>query len=297
VTLVIDTSRPLRSPAAQVELVQAVLAADETDETEWVEWKSLLDLTRAEGRFAIASQILGFANRHPDRASRFVGGCAYLIVGAEPGTMSGQPVMDPADLDNALRPYLGDAGPVWSPLWPKVSGCHVLVVTVEAPRWGDPIFVLRKAFDRHEDGTVFVRRPGATRRASAAEMDHLLVRLLQRRGPLEMTELHDPFGFLDAIHALGGLLHVRGWAADPDIPTSPIKVAVAVNGTLICENVADHPRPDVAAARPGFGSAHGFAIDLPVEPGEHVIEVNARNVGPGKDTLLGRDVVRFYPWA
>ena len=62
----INTDRAFRTPDKLRELVKAIVDADVgTQETYWVEWKRPLPLTKAEGQFAIAKAILGFANREP----------------------------------------------------------------------------------------------------------------------------------------------------------------------------------------------------------------------------------------
>jgi hypothetical protein len=134
----IDIAAAIRRPTDQAALVQAVLAADWTDETHWLEWKSRLDLTAAEGRFTVAKAILGLANRHPDYSARAMQGCGYLVVGVEPANLVGLPPVDAADLDAQLRRFLGQEGPQWSPTWIPVDGTHVLLITVEPPRWATP---------------------------------------------------------------------------------------------------------------------------------------------------------------
>jgi hypothetical protein len=44
------------------------------------------------------------------------------------------------------------------------------VLTVEAPRWGDPVYSLLKEFGGHKAGVVFVRRPGRTDTADPGDM-------------------------------------------------------------------------------------------------------------------------------
>lgn len=191
----LDTSQPLRRPADLRQLVEAIRAAGVADEAHWVEWKSSLPLDALDGWFSISKQILGFANRHPDRAARFVGGLGYVVVGAEPGTVSGITPVDVAQLDDWLRGYLGNDGPVWSPTYVTVDGVEVLVVVVEPPRWGDRIFLLRKTYqppkrgNGADKGTVFIRREAKTERANDVEHDMLQDRLLrsQRQPGLELT--------------------------------------------------------------------------------------------------------------
>lgn len=97
-----------------------------------MEWKSWLDLTKASGRFSVARAILGFANREVEASRKFFEGVAYMVVGAEPGTVAGVTVTDTANLEQGVRTYLD--GPRWTPFYVQVGDEHVLVIAVEAPR-------------------------------------------------------------------------------------------------------------------------------------------------------------------
>lgn len=142
------------------------------------------DLTKAEGRFNAARVILSFANRMPDTASTVCGGLAYLIIGAEPGQVDGTAVIDAADLDNGLIKYLGGDGPRWSPNYVTVHGRDVLVILVEAPRWGDRIHALRRQLEGAQAGTVYVRSQSVSRPANPEELRRLEDRLLRgHQGP------------------------------------------------------------------------------------------------------------------
>jgi hypothetical protein len=176
----IDTAAAIRRPTDQAALVQAVLAADRTDETHWLEWKSRLDLTAVEGRFTVAKAVLGLANRHPDHAARAMQGNGYLMIGVEPANLVGLPPVDAADLDAQLRRFLGREGPQWSPTWIPIDGTHVLLITVEPPRWGDPIYLLHRDHGHFHAGTVFARRSTSTRPAGPAEMAYLQDRVRRR---------------------------------------------------------------------------------------------------------------------
>lgn len=65
----------------------------------------------------IVKAVLSFANRQPDEASRTFGGCAYLLVGVEPGTLAGVQPIDAATLESSLVQYIGSDSfwPSWSP--------------------------------------------------------------------------------------------------------------------------------------------------------------------------------------
>jgi hypothetical protein len=181
VALDVDTGVPLRRPAELVRLIRAILDADPNDETDWLEWKSRLGLTSAAGRFPIAKGILGLANRIPTRAQANCGGIGYVVIGAEPGSVTGVLAVDPAQLDDGLSPYVGGArGPGWSATYVQVDGSSVLVVMVEAPKAGDPIYTLRKTYDNFRAGTVFTRKNGKTAPADDHDIDALQARLRAR---------------------------------------------------------------------------------------------------------------------
>ena len=75
-----------------------------------------------------------------------------------------------------MASYLGRDGPQWNPDLEEVDGLTVLVITVEAPRQGDPIFTLEKQFESYRNGDVFVRRAGKTEKASAVDIRALTSR-------------------------------------------------------------------------------------------------------------------------
>lgn len=175
----IDTSGPLRGPRDLQRLVGAVVAAGSADESGWLECKSDLDLTKPEGRYKVARAILGFANRMPDTAANTCGGVAYILIGAEPGKVSGTQVIDTSNLEHGLTNYLGGDGPVWTPLYLQIDGKDVLVVMVEPPKWGDRMATLRKQSNGLPAGTVFVRAQSNTRPANDDEIKMLEDRFLR----------------------------------------------------------------------------------------------------------------------
>src|ERR1022692_3716789 len=157
-SLAVDASRALRSPHELSELVDAILGASENDESDWIEWKSALGLHEKGAQGTIARNVLGMANRQPDYAARYAGGCGYIVIGAEPGNCIGVDEIDPAVLSQGIQRYLGAEGPGWGAQYVHHHGKSVLVVTVEPPRSGDRIFTLQKEFIKYRAGTVFVRR-------------------------------------------------------------------------------------------------------------------------------------------
>jgi hypothetical protein len=79
-----------------------------------------------------------------------------------------------------------------------------------------------------------------------------------------------PWGNFEGVTASGGALSVGGWALDPDSPTSPGTVHVYVDGVGTAISAAGS-RPDVGAAFPGVGDAHGFTWSTAVAPGRHTV--------------------------
>lgn len=104
----------------------------------------------------------------------------------------------------------------------------------------------------------------------------------------------NPVGNVDSvIRTTATTVQVQGWAFDPDT-NAPISVAVTANGYPAATATANSNRPDVAAAYPLYGPAHGFAISVPITAAETQLCVTARNVGAGSDSSLGcTDVPRW----
>lgn len=86
--LSIGTSRPLRTPGELAALISAVVGALPEDERDWLEWKRSLDLGDKVVQGVIARTILGMANRTVAGAMRAVGGFGYIVIGAEPGSVT-----------------------------------------------------------------------------------------------------------------------------------------------------------------------------------------------------------------
>jgi hypothetical protein len=97
----------------------------------------------------------------------------------------------------------------------------------------------------------------------------------------------NPVGRLDAVTGGKGQVTAAGWALDPNT-ASPIEVAVFVDGVFALQQTATASRPDIAAAYPGFGAAHGFSLPVTVKAGKHAVCVFGINTGPGDaNTVFG----------
>jgi hypothetical protein len=154
----------------------------------------------------VARAVLGMANRLPDRAGPVCEGLGYVVVGAEPNNLCGIDSVDPATFDEITESYVGGVeGPHWTPSYISVDGRNVLVVTVEQPRQGDPIFTLRKEYIGNRSGTVFVRKHGRTAPADANDLDALQARLLAgvpANADLKVSLTgHDPLPWLNSAAA------------------------------------------------------------------------------------------------
>lgn len=90
------------------------------------------------------------------------------------------------------------------------------------------------------------------------------------------TDGREPLGSLDRVRAAPGLLRLQGWAGDPDSP-APTQLRVSYDGRQVLQTPTSLARPDVAAL--GLGPTTGFALDLPIVPGGHLVCVDAQNSG------------------
>lgn len=96
----------------------------------------------------------------------------------------------------------------------------------------------------------------------------------------------DPTGIFDVAALPDGRIRLIGWTVDPDT-VAPTDVHVYVDGVGHNLGAADDHRPDIAAAFPGYGAAHGLATTLNgFPPGPHQVCVFAINRGTGANRLL-----------
>lgn len=94
-----------------------------------------------------------------------------------------------------------------------------------------------------------------------------------------------PIGMVDAIVASAGTITVSGWTLDQDT-ASPTPVHIYVDSSGVAY-IADQPRPDVAAAFPGYGPNHGFSFTVPASPGAHTVcAYGINSVGTGSNVAL-----------
>lgn len=179
--LSLDTSRQLRSVSELSDLVKAIATAPSTEsEPDWLEWKREADLSERKWHARIAKFIAGFANRNPAVAKLQAGGCGYLILGAEPGSVAGVDPVDNAKLHDGVARFVGTRVR-WGPQYVSYQGHQVLVVTIEPPDFGDRIAsILTEYTDGSSPecrrGDVFIRRAGKTEQATQDDYDMLVER-------------------------------------------------------------------------------------------------------------------------
>lgn len=156
---------------------------DDTFESTYLELKGPLDLSTAEHKFKISKAILSFANRDPQAAAPYLDGHALIVIGAGGGATTGTTRIEDHQLVKAFEPYLGDAerSPRWTVHRRRVNDTKdVLIIDVDAPQPGDPIYTLKKAFERHLPGTIFARPSTASEPADPASIDMLSRRVVGR---------------------------------------------------------------------------------------------------------------------
>jgi len=102
-----------------------------------------------------------------------------------------------------------------------------------------------------------------------------------------VTVRGDPLGSLDEVGFSSGSATVRGWVARVGV-TQVVQVRVTVDGGTVAGPVnAELNRPDVAAAVPGVGPAHGYLLTVAVPPAGGRVCVDVQNPDIGTWTNVG----------
>lgn len=163
------------------------------DESEWLEFKANLDLAKRPERPVLAKAIVAFANRDSELAARHMDGRGIIVVGLETHNLIGVQVMDPAQLHDAIQPYLANPAPHWDYEYRPYKDTHVLVVTIDPPQPGDPIHCIAKNGDQVKDGDIYVRGRGRSAPATSDELSRLSARFLaaNSQGPQLQVSVHE----------------------------------------------------------------------------------------------------------
>jgi hypothetical protein len=108
-----------------------------------------------------------------------------------------------------------------------------------------------------------------------------------------------PIGKFESIKRATGStnLSITGWTLDPDT-TSPLSVAVTLDGKASPTLRASVVRTDVAKTYPAYGASHGISAVLIASTAEHTVCLTAKNVDGGSDASLGcKEINAVHPVA
>ena len=113
----------------------------------------------------------------------------------------------------------------------------------------------------------------------------------------QTIQVRNAFGYLDTVTATPGHITATGWALNPNDPGEHVEIHVydtSASGTRGYPGFrAGRSRPDVAAAFAGYGTDHGYGVDIPsFEPGRHTVCTYAITTSGGAgNTQLGCQTV------
>ncbi len=195
------------------QILDHVIAVGDEAETNYLEVKGPLDLTAAEGIAKVTKFLLGVANRQLRDAARHFHGYAVLVIGAQKGEALGVPRgVEPHELDDRLRPYLGSQFPSFE--YGRITvneDREVLFVIAPPPQDGQTIFPCHKNYqgakriDNLEDGAIYVRGASNTRPARSGEVLALVERACGA-GKAPITLDVEVLGPVNRVDRLGELL-------------------------------------------------------------------------------------------
>ncbi len=98
---------------------------------------------------------------------------------------------------------------------------------------------------------------------------------------------HNPYGHVKSVAQVSARYYrVSGWAVDND-SNAPLKIAVFVDGRRHARATANRAHPAVPASYGYHGAAHGFAVNVRVPLGRHLICVKSSNHGAGHPRRIG----------
>ena len=107
-----------------------------------------------------------------------------------------------------------------------------------------------------------------------------------------------PVGHVDAITpGANGQIRITGWAFDPDLPTTSVKVIIYRDGHTAATVTTAAVRSDVNKIY-GITGKHGFTAYISASPGKHTIQVKAVNIGGASGNPIfgsGTPTVVGYP--
>ena len=167
------------------DFIQKVAGAGDLIERHFIELKSEIDPTAKDGATKVAKFILGAAHRDPERAAKYLGGYAVMLLGVGANDVRGLARFEAKDLVGAVQQYLGEPGPRWDFVRVRVDDDHdVIVITAEPPVVGKVWPCCREGVGL-ADGRIYIRGDGETREANHDEVRALFERV--RGAPAEVA--------------------------------------------------------------------------------------------------------------
>lgn len=167
-------------------LVRALAATDDRDERHYLEMKSQADLTTKVDRAKVAKFVLGAANRMPDRAARYFDGHAVMVLGVAHEQLTSIPPFEPHEVEQYVATFTGTPGPSWDFQSVSVDDADVVVIFVDPPRQGDPLWAcMADGPEKLVDGRIYTR-DGSTRPATGADIRMLAKRTASPQATAEL---------------------------------------------------------------------------------------------------------------
>jgi len=175
-------------------------------------------------------------------------------------------------------------------------------VTIEALIDGAKVATVAANASRPDVGAAYPgygNGHGFTVTAPASLGSHTLCLTLDNAGPSAANSSFGcravtvtsgaPIGNLEIATVSGGWLQIRGWAFDPDGPTTPVSMSATVNGGAPMAITANVSRADIATAYAAYGAGpnHGFTALVPLPSGTSSVCLTLTNIGPGADSTFG----------
>lgn len=220
----LDTDIDPRQPENLDAIIQWIVEVGDAAESQGLEVKSTLSFASKKERnsscIKIIKYILASSNRDETKSLRDYKGYGVMIIGVEKGNVQG--VDEPPeehDFRHTARPYFGSTTPGFELKIHHYEGKNVLVVLVDPPMNGQPIYICSKNYHppaltkeekdrgdsvvRLDDGAVYCRESTETVQANS---DHLRAMFDRYKG-----------GKVDATFSIQGSL--TAYSADLEIET------------------------------------------------------------------------------
>ncbi|MGV0874039.1 hypothetical protein [Mycolicibacterium sp. XJ879] len=205
-----DQTQPdlTRLPSGELEwpeFIQKAAGAGDLIERHFIELKSEIDPTGKDGAAKVAKFILGAAHRDPERAAKYLGGYAVMLLGVGANDVHGLARFEAKDLGGAVQQYLGEPGPRWDFVRVRVDDDHDVIVIIAEPPVVGRVWPCCREGVGLADGRIYIRGDGETREANHDEIRALVERV---RGTPASTPL-------DLDVTLDGV--VRRYTCDPSL--------------------------------------------------------------------------------